>query len=389
MTPNRFLVASAASLAVLASASFASAQQYRVRVILNNVAPENGTFVTPIWVGFHNGTFDTYDGGALASSLPIPGSVALERIAEDGNTGPLMADFATLAAGRFDATVPGPNGPIAPGDVASQCFLLDAGEPRDRYFSYASMILPSNDAFVANGNPLAHPIFDSAGNFIAQDFFVSGQQDANDAGTEANDELPMNTAFFGQMAPNTGVTTNDVVTTHPGFNPRGSGGILDSTQFRLGDFTIADYPFVRVGFRGAPAVTDQRVYSSIGLGANQVPPIASPAVALTGYALVDGGQSMLVIVQAFGLADLQMAHLHLGAAGTNGPVVADLLDNVVTTVVPGFFLAELRSGDLAGPLADFPLDALVNSIEDDEIYFNLHTTAFPAGELRGQLQRLQ
>ncbi|MCK5940726.1 MAG: CHRD domain-containing protein, partial [Planctomycetes bacterium] len=34
-------------------------------------------------------------------------------------------------------------------------------------------------------------------------------------------------------------------------------------------------------------------------------------------------------------------------------------------------------------------DALVNRIESNDIYVNLHTTAFPAGEVRGQLTRLQ
>ncbi|MFK7739113.1 MAG: spondin domain-containing protein [Planctomycetota bacterium] len=389
MSTNRILTAGIAAAALISTASIASAQQYRVRVLMNNVAPENGTFQTPFWVGFHDGTFDTYDGGTLASSLPIPGSVALERISEDGNTGPLMADFATLAVGRVDATVPGPNGPLAPGDVASQSFLLDPNDPRDRYFSYASMILPSNDGFLANGNPLAHMVFDNAGNFVAQDFFISGQNAANDAGTEANDELPFSTAFFGQMAPNTGVTTSDVIATHPGFNARGTGGILDSTRHRLGDFTIDNYAFMRVGFRAAPAVTEDRTYGALAIGGLQVPPVASSGIALTGYALLDQGKSMLVIVQAFGLADLQMAHLHLAPAGANGPVVVDLLENAVTTVMPGFFLAEIKTGELAGPLSDFPLDALVNSAEAGNVYVNLHTTANPSGELRGQLSRLQ
>lgn len=374
---------------LLSLATAATAQEYRVNILLSNAAPSNATFQTPVWVGFHDGTFDTYDGGLAASALPIPGSVAMERIAEDGNTGPLMADFAALNAGRFDATVPGPNGPFAPGDSTSRTFLLDSSCPQDRYFSYASMVIPSNDAFIANGNPMAHPVFDGAGNFIGQDFFVAGPSAVNDAGTEANDEIPMNTAFLAQMAPNTGVTTNDVITTHPGFNARGTGGILDNTRFRIGDFTLGGYPFLRVGMRAAPAITDVRVYSGVGLGANEVPAVSSGAVAITGSALLDGGTRLLVVVQAFGLADLTAAHLHLGAAGANGPVVADLVDNAVGAVSPQFFVAELTTGDLAGPLADYPLDALAGRIEAGDVYLNLHTSAFPMGELRAQLARIQ
>lgn len=374
---------------LLSLATTAVSQQYRVNVLLSNAAPTNATFQTPVWVGFHDGTFDTYSSGLPASALPIPGSVAIERIAEDGNTGPLMADFATRNAGRFDATIVGPNGPFAPGDAANMTFLLDSTDVRDRYFSYASMVIPSNDAFIANGNPVAHPVFDAQGNFVAEDFFVAGPGAVLDAGTEDNDEVPANTAFLAQMAPNTGVTTNNTVMAHPGFMPRGNGGILDATRFRLGDFTLDGYPLLRVGMRGAPAVTDVRVYSGVALGGFQVPAVSSQAVAITGAALLDGGTRIVVIVQAIGLADLSAAHLHLGAAGTNGPVVADLIDNSIGAVAPGFFLAELKTSDLVGPLSDYPIDALVGRIEAGEVYLNLHTTANPAGELRGQLARIQ
>lgn len=378
------------NVSILAAfAASATAQEYRVNVLISNAAPSNATFQTPVWVGFHDGTFDTYDGGSPASSLPIPGSSAIERIAEDGTTGPLMADFSTLGAGRFDATVAGPNGPFAPGDATSRAFLLDPNDPRDRYFSYASMVIPSNDAFIANGNPTAHPIFDANGSFIAQDFFVAGPSAVNDAGTELNDELPINTAFLGQMAPNTGVTTSDVISTHPGFLGRGMGGIVDNARFRLSDFTLSGYPFLRVGFRAAPAITETRVYSTVALGSFQVPAVSSGAIAVTGAALLNNGQRLLVVVQAFGLTDLTAAHLHLGAAGTNGPVVADLLDGNTGTNSPQFFLAEITSEDLVGPLADYPLDALAGRIGSGDIYVNLHTTMNPAGELRGQLSRLQ
>ncbi|MCR9247292.1 MAG: CHRD domain-containing protein [bacterium] len=380
----------ATTLPLLAAiASPLAAQGMRVNVTIENLAPANGTFATPFWVGFHDGTFDTYDGGTLASSLPMPNSIAIESIAEDGNTGPLMSDFAALALGRVDATIPGPNGPVAPGEAATMAFLLDPSDVRDRYFSYASMVIPSNDTFVANGNPMAHPIFDSNGNFVASDFFVAGQNAANDAGTEVNDELPMNTAFFGQMAPNTGVTENAVITTAPGFNAPGTGGILDAPRFRNGDYTLGGYPFLRVGFKAAPAVTDVRTYSTFALGGFQVPPVATSAIALSGAALLDDGTRIMIVVQALGLADLTAAHLHLGGLGTNGPVVADLLANTTVANMPNnqFFVAEIRTADLTGPLASFPLDELIRRIEGGMIYLNLHSTAHPNGEIRGQVVR--
>jgi hypothetical protein len=84
----------------------------------------------------------------------------------------------------------------------------------------ASMVLPLNDAFLSNGNSTAHEIFDSNGDSV--DVLIENigaGADVLDAGSEENDEIPANTAFFGQMAPDAGIDYNGVVTTHPGFMP--------------------------------------------------------------------------------------------------------------------------------------------------------------------------
>ncbi len=209
-----------------------------VQVKIENLAPENGNFLTPAWVGFHNGNFDIYDIGA-------PASPGLERIAEDGNTGPISGEFAASGTGAVDATIPGPSGPIAPGDVATMNFFLDPTNPVNRFFSYASMIIPSNDAFIGSASPTAHQVFDELGNFVGGSFLIYGSR-VRDAGTEVNDEVPENTAFFGQMMPDTGVVEGGTVQVHPGFLPAGSGGILDDAMFAGADFTQPGYRVARV-----------------------------------------------------------------------------------------------------------------------------------------------
>ena len=208
-----------------------------VSVSVESLVPENGTFLTPLWVGFHDGGFDSYDGGS-------PSSPGIERIAEDGNTAVLASEFFSSMAGNIEGTLNG-IGPIAPGASTSKRFTLDANALSSRYFSYAGMIIPSNDAYVANGNPLAHPIFDGQGNFLGAEFEILGSA-INDAGTEVNDELPANTAFFGQAAPNTGETENGVNTDHPGFKAAADGGILADPMFANADFTASDYRVARV-----------------------------------------------------------------------------------------------------------------------------------------------
>ena len=220
------------SLAVVTSTVVNAAT---IQVTVESLAPENGTFLTPVWTGFHDGNFDIYNLGETATP-------ALESLAEDGDFSILSSEFLGSGSGIVDGAVFG-SPVIAPGTTATAIFELDPSVPSSRYFSYASMLLPSNDAFVANGNPLAHQIFDSDGNFVGADFIIAGSE-VLDAGTEVNDEAENTTAFFGQTAANTGTTQNGVVDTHPGFIP--GGRILSSNQFANADFTAPDYNIARI-----------------------------------------------------------------------------------------------------------------------------------------------
>jgi hypothetical protein len=217
-----------------------------LKITVENLAPQNGNFLTPVWVGFHDGGFDLYDRGAPASS-------ALERLAEDGSTDPISDAFSLMGAGTLQGTIFGPNiPPIAPGETTSAIFTLNENLASSRYFSYASMIIPSNDAFIANGNPLAHQIFDGSGKFLGANFIVLGSQ-VLDAGTEVNDEIPANTAFLGQTVPDTGTPENGTVEIHPGFILGGS--ILSTPQFANADFKAAGYQVARIQVEKVPEPT--------------------------------------------------------------------------------------------------------------------------------------
>ena len=76
-------------------------------------------------------------------------------MAEDGDTGSISAEF--LKSGNsIDGTligIEGAEGPIDPRETVSQTFTLDSEDPNSRFLNYASMVLPSNDAFIANGDP--------------------------------------------------------------------------------------------------------------------------------------------------------------------------------------------------------------------------------------------
>ena len=354
-----------------------------VVVTIENMAPYSGTFQTPVWIGVHDGSFDSYDLGAAASALPSEGSNSIESIAEDGNVGPLTEEFAALVPNGVQGVVAsnGPIPPLAPSQTASRMIRVDPTV--NKYLSYASMVIPSNDAFIANGAPDAHPMFDADGNFVGEPFYVSGAE-VNDAGTEVNDELPANTAFFGQAAPNTGVDENGVVSLHEGFN-LGGGGILGAPMFFNADFLQDNYNMVRFSF----AYLDLGRPLLLTADANTTFEIPTPTVdgspsAQAFFLLTNGGTELLYLAFLDGLSgEATGAHLHLAPLGQTGPVVAPL-----RTFGSRFLFGRIRSEDVRGSLAgtDNPLDSLVAESISGNVYLNVHTEANRQGEVRGQLQ---
>ena len=198
----------------------------QIEVTITNHSPADGVYITPLWVGFHDGSFDSYNGGL--SSQP-----GLERIAEDGDFSLISQDFlagltyidgsnqsATVPSGqapseRVDGAIAN-GGPIAPGESASSVFNLYLSGP-NRYLSYVSMVLPSNDYYVANGNPLAHSLGALNGAPVGTSFSfdIGLPGTVNDAGTEVNDfaTSAANGLFGlpgGQTGPNQGADENGV-----------------------------------------------------------------------------------------------------------------------------------------------------------------------------------
>ena len=215
-----------------------------VVVKVESLVPENGVYFTPVWVGFHNGSFDLFDVGSLASE-------GVERIAEDGNVSVLREEFAAATAdsGGIDGVITSPAGfealPVFdPGEISTAEFTLTVGQ--NRYMSFASMIIPSNDAFIGNHNPWAIELFDAAGTFNGKKIITVLGSMVWDAGTELNTE--MDAAFINQTGPDMGVTTVSPIIPHPGFlgsygNPGSDPIILGGTNAagKISDPAGADF----------------------------------------------------------------------------------------------------------------------------------------------------
>ena len=184
-----------------------------VTVQIKNTALDDGILLAPVWIGFHDGSYDLFDMGQ-----PVLAGSALERLAEDGNPEPLQVEFGSSVPGGISGIVMGfegfPDIPVfEPGEQASAAFDLDPA--LNRFLSFAGMVLPSNDAFIANDDPIAIELFDAFGNFKGKQTILIFGTAVYDAGTELNNE--MDAAFLNQSAPDTGATTSDAVRRHPGF----------------------------------------------------------------------------------------------------------------------------------------------------------------------------
>ncbi|OYP34186.1 spondin domain-containing protein [Rhodopirellula sp. MGV] len=184
-----------------------------LRITIENLSDENGLAQTPFWIAAHDGTFQT-----AALGQPAANFTGLEQLAEEGDTSGIAARFASDSNGH-DAVIAAPSGfpgaPVfEPYEIAvAPLFLSDT--TTERYFSYASMVIPSNDAFIANLDPMAIELFDATGQFTGARSIVIYGSDVYDAGTEVNDAS--GGAAFSTLG-GTGVDEGGVVMHHSGLD---------------------------------------------------------------------------------------------------------------------------------------------------------------------------
>ncbi|MDR5684326.1 MAG: CHRD domain-containing protein [Armatimonadota bacterium] len=126
-------------------------------------------------------------------------------------------------------------------------------------------------------------------------------------------------------------------------------------------------------------------------GREVVPTNPTRATGVATFVVSADGNSIRYELTVNNLNNVQMGHIHLAAPGANGPIVVWLYPPAPPPVLrPGVFSGQLAGGtitaaNLMGPLQGQPLSALITQMRNMNTYVNLHTTAFPAGEIRGQI----
>ena len=141
---------------------------------------------------------------------------------------------------------------------------------------------------------------------------------------------------------------------HTAANP---GGEIRGQILAAGDAYFADF----TGFQENPAVAT----SATGSGT---------------VVISVGGSTITYLVTYGGLSGtLNAAHIHTGAVGANGGVILPLVAG------PSPMSGTLTASDFAASGTITTFAEAVAAIRAGTTYFNLHTTANPGGELRGQI----
>ncbi|TMB98315.1 MAG: CHRD domain-containing protein [Chloroflexi bacterium] len=120
----------------------------------------------------------------------------------------------------------------------------------------------------------------------------------------------------------------------------------------------------------------------------QTPAVVSNAQGQAIFHLNAEGTELRYKLIVANIDDVMFAHIHTAVAGANGPVVAFLFHGPTISGRTQGVLAEgtITASDLVGPLAGHSLSDLVSALESGGAYANAHTTAYPAGEIRGQIK---
>ncbi len=130
------------------------------------------------------------------------------------------------------------------------------------------------------------------------------------------------------------------------------------------------------------------VFTANLVSSEEVPPNGSSATGRATVTISPDGTTLHFVVVVNNISNVTLSHIHLAQRGQNAlPVVNFFLGPVKS----GSFSGTLAEGDVTssgfvGQLAGHPMSELVKDIQSGMCYVNVHTTARPAGEIRGQLQ---
>lgn len=139
----------------------------------------------------------------------------------------------------------------------------------------------------------------------------------------------------------------------------------------------AVFAFAVVGMCGAAA--SAQPFNFVVEPQQEVPPNNTNAAGAAQLLYDDAANTFDLDVQVFGIEIPTIVgfHIHNAPIGTNGPIVI-ALDMLGGTWVPSGQGIRLTMNDVS-------IGAFEPQLFSGNLYFNLHTQAFPGGQIRGQV----
>lgn len=247
----------------------------------------------------------------------------------------LSAQSTTFIVTVEPSTDSNPNG----NNAGPEVFYIDGVESPE-----LTLTRGTTYTFVMDNAPVIHP------------FYISTS--ATGGGASA----PYNDGVTGQFATGTSTLT---------FTPGASTPNLLYYQC-----AAHQYMGWKINVVGGGAAEDTTRFRALLAGDNEVPAIASSGFGEVTATLI--GDELTVEGEFSGLNSAASAsHLHLGFAGQSGPVSIPL----VLSLDGGSLSGSLEAGENSYTLTAEQKAALMGR----RMYLNIHSTTYPAGEIRGQL----
>jgi hypothetical protein len=150
-------------------------------------------------------------------------------------------------------------------------------------------------------------------------------------------------------------------------------------------FALATVSILCTDTQSAFAQLDQpQTFTTQLSGGEEVPPVTTSATGTAEFNLSPDGISYQLSVSD--ISDVTAAHIHSGNVGQNGPVIVTLYSSDTPANQTGGVFAQgtITADNLEGSMQGKEISDLISEMSNGVTYVNVHTQAYPDGEIRGQ-----
>ncbi len=138
---------------------------------------------------------------------------------------------------------------------------------------------------------------------------------------------------------------------------------------------------------GLGACDSEEQFVATMSGANEFPnAVTTNATGTATFTLIDA-TTLSYDLSLASMSNVTASHIHQGAAGVNGGVIVTLFAPAQAT---GGVSGSVATGTITGAdITGMSFDSLLTRMRNGTLYVNVHSTNFPAGEIRGQVEKKQ